>query len=290
MAEIEPDTWYAGTWLEYDEYYLPSIFDYVEPAPTVAPMHYFELKDVEEAQDVVDLSSDDEETPEIVQSVEPAEDDDVKNGLDAASLALARALQCENLGLRSRNLASHAYASEMTPDAQQDLAASSPPPKGRKRKIDCADDLDDAASERGDSSASPTPAPAPKKKRKTVVAGPPAPIPAPAPAVQAPPPPPPPPAPRPRQRRGVLAGQPLPAGLQADVNHILALPTKQDGRPSRNKLRKDPALKLEISRKTGHLKTERRGGQLRRWYGDLAVFSEEMWKWLAAEDDDEDDA
>lgn len=83
--------------------------------------------------------------------------------------------------------------------------------------------------------------------------------------------------------RGDLVGTPLPAAVQAEAAFISAMPRLANGYPSRNKMRKAPQTAAEVSRKTGYLMTVRRGGQLRRWFGDETVFGAEMWRWLVGE-------
>ena len=60
---------------------------------------------------------------------------------------------------------------------------------------------------------------------------------------------------------------------------------RSTGYPSRNLLRKAPQTSREISRKSGYLMTVRRGGSLRRWFGDEAVFEMDMWRWLVGENE-----
>jgi hypothetical protein len=64
------------------------------------------------------------------------------------------------------------------------------------------------------------------------------------------------------------------------------MPKKADGLPSRNQMRKDNNLAHEISRKTGHLKVVKRGGQLRKYRGDARLrIDDQLWKWLCGDDD-----
>ncbi|TKA32089.1 hypothetical protein B0A50_01336 [Salinomyces thailandicus] len=53
--------------------------------------------------------------------------------------------------------------------------------------------------------------------------------------------------------------------------------------PSRNTLKKSVELEKVISRKTGCLMLEKKGGLLRRWMGDERLFDEGWWRYLTEE-------
>ncbi|KAK3708112.1 hypothetical protein LTR37_011616 [Vermiconidia calcicola] len=76
----------------------------------------------------------------------------------------------------------------------------------------------------------------------------------------------------------------IPDDVSKLANYINSLPTKKNGLPSRNKLRKDARLKGEVSRKTGCLRVEKRGSKLSKWEGDKRLFSAELWAWLVDEE------
>lgn len=84
---------------------------------------------------------------------------------------------------------------------------------------------------------------------------------------------------------------PIPPELIKMAAYINGLPRnpvgKKDGRiefPSRNTLKKDARLVGEVSRKTGRLMLDYRGGKLRVWYGDERLFDQRMWRYLTEED------
>ncbi len=79
----------------------------------------------------------------------------------------------------------------------------------------------------------------------------------------------------------------LPMDVLELVERINEMPVNAAGLPSRNKMRKCGKLAGEISRKTGHLKVEKRGGKLRRWSGDERLFSARVWRWLLGEGEEE---
>ncbi|KAK3700184.1 hypothetical protein LTR37_016063 [Vermiconidia calcicola] len=78
----------------------------------------------------------------------------------------------------------------------------------------------------------------------------------------------------------------IPDDVSKLADYINSLPTKKNGLPSRNKLRKDARSKGEVSRKTGCLGVEKRGSKLRKWEGDKRLFSAELWAWLVDEKED----
>lgn len=127
--------------------------------------------------------------------------------------------------------------------------------------------------------------PVPDRPLPTITITPPSPsITAPTPSPLTPPPPPPSP------RRTAPPRPTIPNQVRQLASYINQLPKKRDGWPSRNKLRKDNHLRGEINRKTGYLRIEKRNGQLRRFRGDDRLFTAEMWRYLAGDEEgDEDD-
>ena len=82
----------------------------------------------------------------------------------------------------------------------------------------------------------------------------------------------------------------IPADVLTLANHIKALPGSKKpyvggGRafPTRLTLRKDSTLAGEVSRKTGCLRTIKRGGKLRKFFGDTRLFEADLWRWLTDE-------
>lgn len=278
LAETEPANWYAGTSLDLPPSPgLASLFDFPDPVLPPAPATALELREAE-GDDAGELgnepSVDPDDAPEIAQAA-PVMSAAVQNGTDAATLELVRATA---LGLRrSARQPPPPPRREETPEPSPSRSPS-PPPTTQRKRTRCAEDDDD--------DAVPSPPPAPKKRKTAAAPGPLNTISVP-PAATAPPsplpPPPPPPPPRPATPRGDLVGTALPAAVQAEVDFIAAMPRQANGFPSRNKLRKAAETAAEISRKSGYLMTLRRGGSLRRWFGDEAVFEAAMWKWLVGE-------
>lgn len=215
------------------------------PLPALGPAE-IEQDDEDDDAELFAGSPDDDDTS-IAQSIETDDDDDneaaetaaVQAGTDPATLALVRELHSTANGLGSSRRG--AMAPEIAKPLPSPSATPSPPPqKKRKRPARCIDEHDTPSSGRDTPDDSPTPPP-PKKQRK-------------------------------RTENGDLIGTPLPATVQAEVNFISGMATTYTGYPSRNILRKAPQAAGEVSRKSGYLMTVRRGGRLRRWFGDEAVF------------------
>lgn len=84
------------------------------------------------------------------------------------------------------------------------------------------------------------------------------------------------------------APHPIPGYIRELANHINSLPrneriSKYRQFPSRNALKKDAKLAGEVSRKTGCLRLETRGGKLRRWFGDERLFPLATWAFLTGD-------
>ncbi|KAK4556475.1 hypothetical protein LTR86_006619 [Recurvomyces mirabilis] len=82
----------------------------------------------------------------------------------------------------------------------------------------------------------------------------------------------------------------IPEELAALAAHINALPKMRGGDiganefPYRQTLKTDPLLRGQVSKKTGCLFLEQRGGKLRQWLFDERLFTEEMWLYLTDPD------
>ncbi|KAK5129896.1 hypothetical protein LTR08_002732 [Meristemomyces frigidus] len=81
----------------------------------------------------------------------------------------------------------------------------------------------------------------------------------------------------------------VPQDVHELATYIKSLPVSRiktnngGGLPSRNNLKRDARLAGEVSRKTGCLMVEYRGGKLRRWNGDERLFTTRMWQYLTEE-------
>lgn len=268
--EIEPAEPYAGTSLALpDSPVLQSIFDFASPLPSPSPSSV--------------------SGPESAPSSPPPVTAAAHSGTDAETLRLVEVLA------RGQRRSSRRDGARLMPrDAALEREAEyapSPPPAKKRKCVRCADDEEEAGKNGRDSSSSSSPPPPAKKQRRALPSASGRTIPAPAPAPpSAPVPTPASPAKSLAQRavttNGPNIGQPLPASLQQVANYINALPRLgSSGWPSRNRMRKADETATEVSRKSGYLMTDRRGGRLRGWFGDEAVFGRGLWRWLVGEQD-----